>query len=564
MSKAYVTRVGEGPFPSEIDGPAQERVRELGGEFGTVTGRERRCGWLDLVALRFAVRINGITSLALTKLDVLSEFDELPVCVRYRLPDGSETDDFPAHQSRLPPLRAGVRDARRAGREELDGPAPASRGRGLRRVRRGRARAFRSRSSARARRATRCSRSSRLRRRRPASASVVETRAGARPPRRLGRSGARARLAARRRRRRSTSSMPRRGAPASRRSRRATRSPRTTPTGCSGSRARSTSISSSSAPRRRSSPASRTCCGTPGSPCSARPRQRRAIEGSKRFAKDGDGRGRRADGGAARGAARPVRAEGRRPRGREGRDRLPHRGGAPRGARRRRGLRGRGRSSRSSSTGRRSRCSRCATASTPSRSLRRGTSSGRTTATRARTPAGWARSPPSPSSTTRRSRGSWTRRVRPVLAELASRGSPFVGTLFVGLMLTPDGPRVLEYNCRFGDPETQSVLPLVEGDLLAALAAAAAGSLAGVTLGRADGAAVTVVVAGGRLPGQRRPRHADRGRRRGGGVRRARLPRRHGAPRRPPGDERRPAARRHGDRGRRSATRARGPTRPPT
>ena len=99
VAKAYVTRVGEGPFPSEIVGPEHERVQTLGHEFGTVTGRERRCGWLDLVALRFAVRVNGITSLALTKLDVLSEFDELPVCVRYRLPDGSETEDFPAHQS---------------------------------------------------------------------------------------------------------------------------------------------------------------------------------------------------------------------------------------------------------------------------------------------------------------------------------------------------------------------------------------------------------------------------------------------------------------------------------
>jgi adenylosuccinate synthase len=99
VAKAYVTRVGEGPFPSEIEGPDQERVRELGREFGTVTGRERRCGWLDLVALRFAVRVNGITSLALTKLDVLSSFAELPVCVRYALPDGSETDEFPAHQS---------------------------------------------------------------------------------------------------------------------------------------------------------------------------------------------------------------------------------------------------------------------------------------------------------------------------------------------------------------------------------------------------------------------------------------------------------------------------------
>jgi len=99
VAKAYVTRVGEGPFPTEIEGPDQERVRELGAEFGTTTGRERRCGWLDLVGLRFAARVNGMTSLALTKLDVLSAFGEIPVCVRYRLPDGSETDEFPEHQS---------------------------------------------------------------------------------------------------------------------------------------------------------------------------------------------------------------------------------------------------------------------------------------------------------------------------------------------------------------------------------------------------------------------------------------------------------------------------------
>jgi adenylosuccinate synthase len=99
VTKAYVTRVGEGPLPSEIEGDEQVRVQELGGEFGTVTGRVRRCGWLDLVALRYAVRVNGITSLALTKLDVLSAFAELPVCVAYRLRDGSETPHFPAHQS---------------------------------------------------------------------------------------------------------------------------------------------------------------------------------------------------------------------------------------------------------------------------------------------------------------------------------------------------------------------------------------------------------------------------------------------------------------------------------
>jgi len=99
VAKAYVTRVGAGPFPTEIQGPEQARMRELGGEYGTTTGRERRCGWLDLVGLRYAVRLNGITSLAVTKLDVLSHFSELPVCTRYRLRDGSETEEFPAHQS---------------------------------------------------------------------------------------------------------------------------------------------------------------------------------------------------------------------------------------------------------------------------------------------------------------------------------------------------------------------------------------------------------------------------------------------------------------------------------
>jgi adenylosuccinate synthase len=99
VAKAYVTRVGEGPFPTEIEGREGDRVREIGREFGTVTGRSRRCGWLDLVTLRYAVRVNGITSLALTKLDVLSDFAQLPVCVAYRLPTGEEVSEFPAHQS---------------------------------------------------------------------------------------------------------------------------------------------------------------------------------------------------------------------------------------------------------------------------------------------------------------------------------------------------------------------------------------------------------------------------------------------------------------------------------
>ncbi len=90
---------------------------------------------------------------------------------------------------------------------------------------------------------------------------------------------------------------------------------------------------------------------------------------------------------------------------------------------------------------------------------------------------------------------------RPVLRELARRGAPFVGTLFAGLMLTDDGPQVLEFNCRFGDPETQSLIPLLGGDLLQVLAAAAAGELAGVNgILPAAGAAVTVVLASGDYP----------------------------------------------------------------
>ena len=89
---------------------------------------------------------------------------------------------------------------------------------------------------------------------------------------------------------------------------------------------------------------------------------------------------------------------------------------------------------------------------------------------------------------------------RPVLAELAARGTPFVGVLFAGLMLTADGPKVLEFNCRFGDPETQSILPLVEGDLLGALWAAARGELAEDALPAPAGSAVTVVLAAGTYP----------------------------------------------------------------
>jgi phosphoribosylamine---glycine ligase len=91
---------------------------------------------------------------------------------------------------------------------------------------------------------------------------------------------------------------------------------------------------------------------------------------------------------------------------------------------------------------------------------------------------------------------------RPVVEELAGRGTPFVGLLFAGIMLTDDGPRVLEFNCRFGDPETQSLLPRLEGDFLGALSRAAAGDLSGVDLEVSDAAAVTVVLAAGGYPGR--------------------------------------------------------------
>ncbi len=101
VAKAYVTRVGAGPFPTELDGEVAEEIRERGGEYGTTTGRSRRVGWLDLVALRYAARLNTLTALAVTKLDVLSGFDRLQVCTRYRGAEGAEFDHFPYHQTVL-------------------------------------------------------------------------------------------------------------------------------------------------------------------------------------------------------------------------------------------------------------------------------------------------------------------------------------------------------------------------------------------------------------------------------------------------------------------------------
>jgi adenylosuccinate synthase len=101
VAKAYVTRVGAGPFPTEIEGPLADEMRERGGEYGTTTGRPRRVGWMDLVGLRYAARLNSMTALAITKLDVLSGFDPIRACVRYRNDEGAEFDYFPYHQTVL-------------------------------------------------------------------------------------------------------------------------------------------------------------------------------------------------------------------------------------------------------------------------------------------------------------------------------------------------------------------------------------------------------------------------------------------------------------------------------
>ncbi|HUG74745.1 MAG TPA: adenylosuccinate synthase [Acidimicrobiia bacterium] len=94
LTKAYVSRVGTGPFPTELDDEIGERMVQVGGEYGTVTGRRRRCGWLDGVALRYAVRVSGITELAVMKLDVLSEFDTIRIANAYRS-DDTTYDEFP-------------------------------------------------------------------------------------------------------------------------------------------------------------------------------------------------------------------------------------------------------------------------------------------------------------------------------------------------------------------------------------------------------------------------------------------------------------------------------------
>jgi adenylosuccinate synthase len=96
--KAYTTRVGSGPFPTELHDDMGEHLRKMGGEYGTTTGRPRRCGWFDAVIGRYAVRVNGITDLVVTKLDILSGLDQVPICVAYEI-DGRRYEEMPMTQT---------------------------------------------------------------------------------------------------------------------------------------------------------------------------------------------------------------------------------------------------------------------------------------------------------------------------------------------------------------------------------------------------------------------------------------------------------------------------------
>ncbi|AKQ46073.1 adenylosuccinate synthetase [Rufibacter radiotolerans] len=93
--KAYCTRVGSGPFPTELHNEVGEKIRQAGKEFGSTTGRPRRCGWIDLPTLKYAIMLNGVTQLNMMKADVLDDFDEISICTHYKLPDGTVTDQIP-------------------------------------------------------------------------------------------------------------------------------------------------------------------------------------------------------------------------------------------------------------------------------------------------------------------------------------------------------------------------------------------------------------------------------------------------------------------------------------
>ena len=299
--------------------------------------------------------------------------------------------------------------------------------------------------------------------------------------------------------------------------------------------------------------------GRPGRPARARARRRiapvrvprlrterrcgadRGIEGVR---EGGHGRRRRSVRGAARDRASAVRREGGRARCGEGRLRVSNAGG------RRRRVAGVERAAATSSSRSCSKAPRC-------RSSRSATDVERSPLVSAQdfkrahdgdegpNTGGMGAYAPVPGVGATEAQGLVDAVHVPVLAELANRGAPFVGLLYAGLMLTADGPRVLEFNCRFGDPETQAVVPLLDGDLLEVLAAAAGGDVSGVTVGGSGDAAVTVVLATENYPatGDRGGAISGVDARRGHG--RARVPCRNCASWRPARDERRSHPRCH-------------------
>ena len=139
VAKAYTTRVGDGPLPTELSGAMGDRLREGGQEYGASTGRPRRCGWYDAVAVRYAARVNGLDALALTKLDVLDGLPHIEVCTAYRCGDRVLTE-FPGDLRAAGRVRAGLRDAARVDDADARRPVvrrPAARGAALRRAARG-------------------------------------------------------------------------------------------------------------------------------------------------------------------------------------------------------------------------------------------------------------------------------------------------------------------------------------------------------------------------------------------------------------------------------------------
>lgn len=119
ISKAYCTRVGSGPFPTELHDEVGEQIRQAGREFGSTTGRPRRCGWIDLPALRYSIMLNGVTEIHLMKADVLDDFDEIRICTHYQSPDGQQTNQLPDHgylqsmkpvYTSLPGWKTGIQD----------------------------------------------------------------------------------------------------------------------------------------------------------------------------------------------------------------------------------------------------------------------------------------------------------------------------------------------------------------------------------------------------------------------------------------------------------------------